>query len=238
MKKKYITALVVFHIIVFLSLLFSCNNSSAGKLAYTDTETVRSSIERKESEISWTKEMEGDLLTTRHDKNEMIDNMAITFTPDIAKILLEYNQPQYPEFEDFGKLDVSNCSDDCLRKIEEFLTLISEDIYSNADSYFNNDYVFNFIFFRKELIDNWKKVFNVDFPQVGEVKKGVLTEAEVEKEKLFDKWIFGQPFTGKEITELPVRLYCKMGIIDITLFINHNKQNSINQIIINRWGKL
>ena len=153
MKKKYISALVVFHIIVFLPLLFSCNNSSAGKLAYTDTETVRSSIERKESEISWTKEMEGDLLSTRHDKNEMIDNMAITFTPDIAKILLEYNQPQYPEFEDFGKLDVSNCSDDCLRKIEEFLTLISEDIYSNADSYFNNDYVFNFIFFRKELIE-------------------------------------------------------------------------------------
>ena len=58
-----------------------------------------------------------------------------------------------------------------------------------------------------------------------------------EEVNIFDKWIIGQPFIGPEIVQVPVRFYCKQGTVDVTLYINQIKQNSIYQITIDRWIK-
>ena len=65
-----------------------------------------------------------------------------------------------------------------------------------------------------------------------------LAEEETEKEGIFSKWIFGQPFTGNDIMQIPVRFYCNYGTIDVTIYMNPNGNNEFYQITIDRWGKV
>ena len=55
---------------------------------------------------------------------------------------------------------------------------------------------------------------------------------------LFSKWIIGEPFSSEEIIQIPVRLYCKYGTIDVTLYLNRQKSNAVNLITIDRWKKV
>ena len=60
----------------------------------------------------------------------------------------------------------------------------------------------------------------------------------IQKEKLFSKWIIGEPFFSEEIVQIPVRLYCKYGTIDVTLYLNRQNSNAVNLITIDRWKKI
>ena len=60
----------------------------------------------------------------------------------------------------------------------------------------------------------------------------------IQKEMLFSKWIIGEPFFSDEIIQIPLRLYCKYGTIDVTLYLNRQKSNAVNLITIDRWKKV
>ena len=45
-------------------------------------------------------------------------------------------------------------------------------------------------------------------------------------------------FSSEEIIQIPVRLYCKYGTIDVTLYLNKQKSNAVSLITIDRWNKL
>lgn len=283
-----------------LFLLTACNNATESKLSYTDNETVRNVIKQKESEISWTKELEPDRLLEDYSSDNLVNDELISFTPDVAKILKNYNKKQYPELIDFGKLDTSSLPYSVLEKINNFCEAVSLDIYSGPESFFNSSYKFNYVFFKNDFINDWEKNFEVEFPFSFEVEQELKEKkqkndqinskiknieeklqkyqewkeskknldeqtdefsidtligmeepietaddiielkkelVEIEEFHLFNKWLIGEPFIGDEIIEMPVRYYCNQGTVDITLYLNQKKQNSIYQITIDRWCK-
>lgn len=304
---------VYLSLIFFISLFISCKNSTAIKLAYTDIETVKETVINKENEITWTKELEGDRLS-KELNNQEFNNEDIQQNPDLLKINSQYQQPVYPEFEGFGKLDTRNINNSLYEKIDGFCELVSNNFYGSFDSFLNPKYRFNFVFFREDFVSNYAVNFGKDFPttkemvdeynkakikkeeiensikqiktlqeQYDEQQKELLEKEEKEKEdneeevpreeetlieektilenkeklpeleeqlkeaekefnknqlpQVFNKWIFGEPFIGEEITQIPVRFYCKQGSVDVTLYLN-SETNLIYQITINRWEKV
>ena len=288
--------------LLFIFIFPACNNASESKLAYTDKETVRDIINQKESEISWTKELDPERLSEKYSNDDLIDKETITFTPDIAKVLKNFDKKVYPELIDFGKLDTSALSYSVLDKVNNFCSAVSSDIYSGPETYFHSNYKFNYVFFKNDLIDNWEKNFSEEFPfsleYANEIKEkkqnndqinnkikniedklnkykewkeknensSVIDDessetesiseemvepeetledieklkkelVEIEEVSIFTKWLIGEPFIADELIEMPIRFYYNQGTIDITLYLNQKKQNSIYQITIDRWCK-
>jgi hypothetical protein len=78
------------------------------------------------------------------------------------------------------------------------------------------------------------QTFSYNYPH-----KKTESESESETEEgIFTKWLFGEPFIGSEIIQIPVRFYATCGIIDMTVFLNSSGNNEIYQITINRWKKV
>lgn len=144
-------------------ILFSCKNTTENKLAYSDVDTIKELVINKENNTAWTKELEASRLSENIATKENISN-EVTFNPDILKIISDYQNPVYPEFEDFGKLDTSQLDDNSKKIINEFAENLSKDIYYGGEKYFNNNYIFNYIFFSEEFVSNWKNNFDKDFP--------------------------------------------------------------------------
>lgn len=168
--------------IIFSLILISCKNSQDNKLVYTDVETVKNNVKNHEENTVWTKEIEGTRLTETVNNNKNISNEVIV-TPTILKIFSDYQQPIYPEFLDFGKLDTSKLDDKTKEKVNEFSEKISKNIYSGAESYFSTNYIFNYIFFSEEFVSNWKSNFDKEFPYTKEEIKE-YTKLFSEKESL------------------------------------------------------
>lgn len=292
-------------------ILFSCKNTTENKLAYSDVDTIKELVINKENNTAWTKELEASRLSENIATKENISN-EVTFNPDILKIFSDYQNPVYPEFEDFGKLDTSQLDDNSKKIINEFAENLSKDIYYGGEKYFNSNYIFNYIFFSEEFVSNWKNSFDKDFPYTKKEisqyttlineKNNLLTEKEslenennpkeeeselseseellidntiegiegsdslVEEDKrkervkrieeidkkvtkidkklskytinkLFSKWIIGEPFYGEKILQIPLRFYCNEGTVDVTLYLN-KENNKIYQITIDRWVKV
>ena len=77
------------------------------------------------------------------------------------------------------------------------------------------------MFFKNDLEAGWNENFKCDIPS----------------DSLFSKWIFGQPFYGADILQIPVRFFCQNGIIDVIIYLNPNANNEFYQITIDRWVK-
>ena len=79
------------------------------------------------------------------------------------------------------------------------------------------------MFFINDFEEGWKKNFSKNIPA---------------PEKRFKKWIYGEPFNGAEIIQIPVRFFSDYGTIDMTVFLNANGNNEFYQITIDRWQKV
>ena len=153
----------------------------------------------------------------------------------LHQITSDYQKPVYPELDDFGSLDTSSIKPQIKEKLNSFCTKLSEASILETVSFFNNKYLFGYVFFRKDFEDGWKKNFKNDFP----AKKSKTENEEAEnKNTIFDKWIFGQPFNGVDVIQIPVRFYCKYGTIDVTIYMNPNGNNEFYQITIDRWERV
>ena len=266
MKKKYF-----FPIIFFISLLFcfiSCKVASKTELSYTNVETIKEEIAELDKTLTWNKEIEPQRLVLNNDWFKDTVNQQIEKNIELLKIV-NTNVNVYPEFENFGSLNDSLVDVNLYNTIENIFVSISNNIYNGPETFFDSQYLYNYVFFREDLKEGWEKNFNTDFPHIfdykdsdHEIKKNtdfnVPTSEEnntkddcenkqsiqseekkiIQKEKLFLKWIIGEPFSSEEIIQIPVRLYCKYGTIDVTLYLNKQKSNAVSLITIDRWNKL
>lgn len=266
MKKKYF-----FPVTFYISLLFcfiSCKVASKTELSYTNVETIKEEIAEMDKTLTWNKEIEPQRLVLNNDWFKDTVNQQIEKNIELLKIV-NTNVNVYPEFENFGSLNDSLVDVNLYNTIENIFVSVSNNIYNGPETFFDSKYLYNYVFFREDLKEGWKKNFNKDFPHVfdykdsdDEIKKNtdfnVPTSEEnntkedcenkqsiqseekkiIQKEKLFSKWIIGEPFSSEEIIQIPVRLYCKYGTIDVTLYLNKQKSNAVSLITIDRWNKL
>ncbi len=222
--KKYILTFSAFACAAFFA---SCKNAGETKLVYTESDTIKQAVLEKEQNITWTQELEGEVLTKKITRGSMQLGSDVAFNKELFKIASNQKKSVYPEYFDFGSLDTSLLQPKIKEKINQFCKKLSS-VTSDASSYFNKKYIFNFVFFQNDLKEGWKTNFNQDFPKSSE-------ESTVQ---LFEKWIFGEPFIGDLIIQLPVRFYTNCGIIDVTIFLNSGGNNDIYQITIDRWKKV
>lgn len=216
----------VLFLFTFSIFLFSCSNVVEGRNIHDSTEdvffnnlnknseTLKDVIEKKESSMSWTKELEGDILQEDIyiDAERISSNVYLT--PEVISVVYCNNNPIYPEIPGFGSLDTTLLQDSVRNVINEFAESINENIYTIPISVIHPDFIFNYVFFRNDLIENWELKFGEKFPYDNNEDK-----SKIKPITLFTKWIIGRPFTTGEIEKVPVRFYCQQGFLDVTLYI-------------------
>ena len=232
MRKSY-----VFFYILFLLSLIACSNEGSSKLSYTDIDTIKEIIKEREDSVSWTKDIEAERLDKSLAADTALYDKEIKYNHQIAKLNRQKFAPVYPEYPEFGSLDTRLLSVKNKETVQNFCQALSDSFYTKPQNYFDNSYIFNFVFFREELVRDWPKNFEEAFPiEKSELASKNESEEELEQSPLFSKWILGEPFISEEITQLPVRFYCNRGILDVTLYLN--KKALIYQVAVERWEKL
>ena len=48
---------------------------------------------------------------------------------------------------------------------------ISNNIYNGPETYFDSNYLYNYVFFREDLKEGWQKFFHKDFPHIVDYKE-------------------------------------------------------------------
>lgn len=217
-----------FYLLISILIFFifvACKNNTDSKLSYSEENTIKQSIKEKESNITWSIELESNRLLDRVNlkNNNLSDD--VEFNMEVMKVLPGFQESIYPEFDKFGSLNTSKLKFSVKEKINDFCKTLSDGKINSLDSYFASNYIFNYVFFKKDLLDLLKDNFNFVF-------------SEEESVIIFDKWILGEPFMGEKLLQIPVRFYCNQGFIDVTLYLNSELQNSIYQITLDRWEKV
>lgn len=219
-----------------ISISLSCKNNTEPKLVYTENDTIKKSVKAREQGITWTQELEKERLTEKITRASKELGAEVPYNKELFKISKDNQSPVYPEFNDFGSLDTRNLRPSLKEKMNNFCKSLSSEKHSGADAFFSRKYIFNYVFFIKDLEEGWKNNFDTDYPEIKE-DKSKKKEGEAEQ-GLFTKWTFGEPFIGSEIIQIPVRFYATCGTIDMTVFLNSSGNNEIYQITINRWKKV
>ena len=223
MKKALRSFIIIFSVITNLLAIISYSNSQESKLVYTENNTIKKSVKEKEVEITWTQELEGERLSKKITRGSMELGPDVIYDKELFKIQTKKPAPVYPSISDFGSLDTSALRPSVKNKLDDFCKAFSEVKHTGAASYFSNKYIFNYVFFMTDLEGDWSKKFGKKLPEEGE---------------LFTKWIYGQPFNGADIIQIPVRFYADCGTIDMTVFLNSGGNNEFYQITIDRWKKV
>ena len=223
MKKKFLFKNQIISILIVLFCFFSCSNNTESKLVYTENNTIKQNVKDKKQDITWTQEIEGDRLSQIINRNSMTIGADVVYNKEVFKIQSQKNNLVYPYISDFGNLDTSNMYPEVKEKLTNFCEAFSSENHSGAEKFFYSKYIFNYVFFVNDFEDGCKKNF-------GEAFSGTTPA--------FTKWIFGEPFIGTDIMQIPVRFYADCGTIDITVFLSLFGNNEFYQITIDRWQKV
>lgn len=223
LKKNCFYKNIILSSFIFFFIFISCSNSQETKLVYTESNTIKQSVKEKEQDITWTLELEEERLSEIINRNSMVIGADVPYTKEIFKISKENQSPVYPSLGDFGSLDTRNLRSSVKDKLNNFCEAFSSENHNGADSFFNRKYIFNYVFFLNDFEEGWKENFSEEIP---------------DSENLFTKWIFGEPFNGYEIIQIPVRFYSDCGTIDMTMYLNASGSNEFYQITIDRWQKV
>ena len=222
MKKVFVGSVILFSFITSLLVFNSCKNTTESKLVYTENNTIKQNVKEKEQDITWTLELEGERLTQTINRNSLELGKDVVFNKEVYKISKDMQKPVYPCLDEFGSLDTSNLKVSVKRKMNDFCTAFGSENHAGAEGYFSRKYIFNYVFFLQAFEDGWKNCFQND----------------KSKNPAFTKWMFGEPFNGSDIIQIPVRFYADCGTIDMTVFLNSKGNNEIYQITIDRWQKV
>ena len=222
LKKKFNFFIILFSIITASFFLFSCNNAQESTVIVQENNTIKKAVQDKEFEITWTQELENERLSQIITRNSTQIGSDVPYNKDLFKITGS-DTPVYPYIAEFGSLDTSNMYLSVKDKLNQFCKAFSEPAHTGAEECFSQKYIFNYVFFVKDFEDGWQKHFGTD---------------EISEEGYFTKWIFGEPFNGSDIIQIPVRFYSDCGTIDVTVFLNSHGNNEFYQITIDRWQKV
>ena len=152
MKKKYF-----FPVIFYISLLFcfiSCKVASKTELSYTNVETIKEEIAEIDKTLTWNKEIEPQRLVLNNDWFKDTVNQQIEKNIELLKIV-NTNVNVYPEFENFGSLNDSLVDVNLYNTIENIFVSISNNIYNGPETFFDSQYLYNYVFFREDLKEGW-----------------------------------------------------------------------------------
>lgn len=222
MKKIFHLFIIFSSILSAILLMISCNNAQESSVVVTENNTIKKTVQDKELEITWTQELENERLSKSISRDNTQIGPDVPYNKDLFKIT-NNNSPVYPSFSDFGSLDTSTMYVSVKDKLNQFCQAFSKPEHTEAEEFFSNKYIFNYVFFAKDFEDGWKKYFDIEI---------------TEDSEYFTKWIFGQPFNGADIIQIPVRFYADCGTIDVTVFLNSRGNNEFYQITIDRWQKV
>lgn len=230
-----------FFYLVFFSLFISCSNNNNAKNQIVHVHTLKNLISEKDKNIKWTNEIDPSKLdSVINQKEEIANDTVITF--ENISILKNYKNKVYPNIEDFGNLDISALNQIQIKFINDFFTQVSKDITGEGQNFFISKYNMNYVFFITDLIQEWEENFNQGFPQIklleptNENKKEEDLPSE-EIPPLFEKWIIGKPYFSENLIEIPVRIFCKPGTIDVIMYLNTEENPALYQINNKKWKK-
>ena len=212
MNKSFWLSCTLLFLLITLS---SCSHAPATKITGTVEETLRYSIIQKEGSVNWTKAMEENRLLEKIDTYEGIDK-TVRLSMDVFKAYRNPKDPVYPYIENFGNLDITNLSTIYKQQIRYLFQVLNTDLNNLPENLINNKYLFNYIFFKNDLLSEWKSNYNLDYPSTN----------------AFTKYLIGEPFISKELVQIPVRLYHDKGIVDICVYIIPDENSLISQIEI------
>ena len=190
-----------------------------------EKKTLKNIIQGKESNVSWTGELEGDRLYFDVYRDADHVSYEVPLTPAVVNVAGGQGKGIYPQLIGFGSLDISGMPDDIKVFVNDFAKAFSKNIFNGPEIFFDSKYFFNYVFFRNDFVQDWKKFFGVDFPisndnidgnsgngrssgnDVNDGNDG-KADSDIKECNIFTKWVIGQPVMTTEILQQPIRFYC------------------------------
>lgn len=190
---------------LFILLFFSCSQKDI--VIVSDTESIKSKIVLKDKNSFWTEPLEEEILQKDITK---VQDISDNIQPSVEAInsLSHYKNELYPYIKDLGSLDNTLID----KELDYFLTSFCNNLikgnFTDLASFFDDDYLFNLIFFEQDIKSSYKTILNTKY-----------------KEKSpFITFLVCSPLDNFDLIEVPIRLKNTYGFIDIKLFIGNNKK--------------
>lgn len=209
---KYFFVSTFYFLVLFLSV--ACSDGRTFVQGGTD-ETLRSLSETRAENTLWTKELEEDVLKKNILRHEKIKS-DVELSSESVSVLFQ-KEYVYPSIEEFGNLDASNVLPAIHSAIKEFVIKFSSG--QDVSSFFLENNFFTYIFFMEDISLIFDECFLAD------IKK---------EEELFSSFEMARPFIADNMFEVPVRLFCKYGFVDIHIFFDED-ENKIAFLEIIKW---
>lgn len=220
------------YVLLAVSLLFvSCKHKQKDIVSIEEDKTIKNLIATKESETLWTREIEGEILTENISQFNNI-NTGIQLTPEVVSAGTIMPEKVYPSIKDFYVLDTSTIDKVLLKNLKTFGDGICKNINKGQEKLFNKNLKFTYVFFKESLQENWESIFNETCPYTFD--EMVYGEKKIE---IFDKYLIGKEYAGKDFIEVPVRLYKQNKYIDIMIYVEESKDFLFSNIEIKNWGE-
>ena len=229
---------------IILFLFLSCAGNQSGEIVYYNEDTLRSITEQKEKELLWTRELETVRLLKDISKNEgTTSNLRLSCQAMSLVSFQDFYKPLYPLLPGFSSLDTSGM----MPELRDFLTSFCDSLtqWKLKEDAFESEYIFSLALFKYDVENQWENFFNSPFPLIEEKVENPAAEEKTdsenkndkkeEEEKLFSRYLFGEPFFDEETIEVPVRFYASKGSLDLQLFVSKEKMK-LNQIQIQKWN--
>ena len=193
--------------------LASCSNPQGSVLTSQD-DTLRSALQEKSNKTIWTKEIEAEKLKIKLNSDINIKNKELV-SPQLLNSIKKLQPAVFPQIKDFASLDTSSMNANLYSTITSFCDTLCLGL-ENLDTFFDNEYFYNFVFFKNDLL------------QEGKFEKS--------KDKLFDKYLICQSFEGQELIQVPLRFYREKEILDLSVYLTYHGGYKVIQIEILGWG--
>lgn len=193
-----------------LILFFSCSNTQNSVLT-TQENTLRSAVQEKNGNTTWSNELEPQLLNKKANSNILVSDKN-SITPQFLASVKGLQPPVYPQIKNFASLDCSSMNTVLINLIQEFADALCQGT-EELDSYFQSDYFFNYVFFKNDLEQ-----------LIGDVN--------------FTKYLICQGFESTELTQVPIRFYNQKEFVDLSLYLSYHGGYKITQIEIISWGNI
>lgn len=216
------TRIIFSFLLILCALFFSCSNDQNNDRFNSDTATIKQLTLNRDEQLLWTRELESVRLLLDLKKNQSVSE-KIFLEPVVMISANTGKNPIYPILEDFGSLDTSGITKELRVFLDEFCNNVAS--WKTDALNIKSSSLFSLILFKYDLESKWSENFGVSFPEINE------------DSKIFDSWFYGEPFINDNEIQLPVRLICNSGIVDLKLFIDSSENFKIDGIQIIKWEK-
>ncbi|MCQ2575833.1 MAG: hypothetical protein MJ162_03745 [Treponema sp.] len=164
LKSKETTFAILFSLLLLVSgLIFSCSNSTSNITVYQEIDTLRNYVQNKEIGVLWTKELDESALTKNIRTSKDINSNA-SYSIDGVKAMKKSGKPIYPSLKGFTSLDITNLDAATIETVVKFYDAVSENREGKIHTFFDSNYIFNYVFFMNDLKTIWKDMTGSEYP--------------------------------------------------------------------------